>query len=279
MSVDLMRLSTMARLLRAAIWLAIGVPCLGCSSIDGLALVRRVWERCGAAPALGALPKSQRAAVHAEADEVFERLDLDGAVGIDAGGPPVALTLDALGRLQTIRPLRAREEHRQLLLDAGLVTDAGLGLDAVPLEDVFEFDVRHRASWTRPAALAALGVEEGDADRALDALRCSHVLLADRTPLDGHPPALLDPRAPGARDAVLGLLRDAQSSKERLLVHCADGHRLTGVVLADWLLTDYIGGDNYEEACHLLQNRKRLAGVERIADPAIVEQWVVEGHI
>jgi len=126
----------------------------------------------------------------------LERLDLDGAVGIDAGGPPVALTLDALGRLEAIRPLRAREEHRQLLLDAGLVTDAGLGLDAVPLEDVFEFDVRHRASWTRPAALAALGVEEGDADRTLDALRCSHVLLADRTPLDGHPPALLDPRAP-----------------------------------------------------------------------------------
>ena len=90
---------------------------------------------------------------------------------------------------------------------------------------------------------------------------------------------LLDPRAPGARDAVLNLLRDAQSSRERLLVHCADGHRLTGVVLADWLLTDYIGGDNYEEACHLLQNRKRLAGVERVADPAIVERWVVEGHI
>ena len=46
------------------------------------------------------------------------------------------------------------------------------------------------------ASLAALGVEEGDADRTLDALRCSHVLLADRTPLDGHPPTLLDPRAP-----------------------------------------------------------------------------------
>ena len=86
-------------------------------------------------------------------------------------------------------------------------------------------------------------------------------------------------RARRARDAVLNLLRDAQSSRERLLVHCADGHRLTGVVLADWLLTDYIGGDNYEEACHLLQNRKRLAGVERVADPAIVERWVVEGHI
>lgn len=104
---------------------------------------------------------------------------------------------------------------------------------------------------------------------------------------------LLDPRAPGAREAVLTLLRNAQESRTKLLVHCANGYKTrpdedgvplntgghTGVVLADWLLTDYIGGDNYEEACHALSMRKRLAGVYRHPDPEVLEQWIVEGHL
>lgn len=45
------------------------------------------------------------------------------------------------------------------------------------------------------------------------------------------------------------------------------------------LLTDYIGGENYEEACHALAIRKRLAGVERIADAEELERWVTEGKL
>ena len=62
-------------------------------------------------------------------------------------------------------------------------------------------------------------------------------------------------------------------------MHCTDGSSLTGVVMADWLLTDYIGGDNYEEACHALAIRKRLAGVERKVDPAVLESWILDGHL
>ena len=44
-------------------------------------------------------------------------------------------------------------------------------------------------------------------------------------------------------------------------------------------LTDYIGGDNYEEACHALAERKRLAGVGRVAEAAQLEMWVTQGHL
>ena len=33
----------------------------------------------------------------------------------------------------------------------------------------------------------------------------------------------------------LRCLRDAQDSKQKLCVHCADGNALTSVVMADWL--------------------------------------------
>ena len=90
---------------------------------------------------------------------------------------------------------------------------------------------------------------------------------------------LLDPHAPGAREAVLGMAREAAEAKERLCVHCANGHTHTAVILADWLLTDYIGGENYDEAVATLAARKRLAGVERKADVEALARWVEQGHL
>ena len=90
---------------------------------------------------------------------------------------------------------------------------------------------------------------------------------------------LLDPRVDGARDAAMTMLTGAVAAKERLVVCCADGNKLTAVILADWLLTDYIGGENYEEACHALAMRKRLAGVERLADPEELERWMTTGKL
>ena len=90
---------------------------------------------------------------------------------------------------------------------------------------------------------------------------------------------LLDPRVDGARDAAMTMLTGAVAAKERLVVCCADGNKLTAVILADWLLTDYIGGENYEEACHALAMRKRLAGVARLADPEELERWMTTGKL
>ena len=47
--------------------------------------------------------------------------------------------------------------------------------------------------------------------------------------------------------------------------------------MADWLLTDYIGGDNVEEACDLLAARKRLSGVGRKTSPEMLERWIQQG--
>ena len=96
---------------------------------------------------------------------------------------------------------------------------------------------------------------------------------------DSNKVGLIDPRSPGAREAVMQVMRDTAQSRERLCVHCANGHSLTGVVLADWLLTDWIGGDNYEEACDTLRSRLRLAGVERVVYPDTLEYWMQQGHL
>ena len=125
--------------------------------------------------------------------ELAER-PLGGALGVDAGGPPLPLDARSLERLATLRPLRTREEHRRLMLEAGLRPAGGPGFNAVPLEDVFEFDALHHASWIRAGVQERMESQEPDPNRVLDALRCTHVLLVDRTPLDGHPPQLLDTR-------------------------------------------------------------------------------------
>jgi hypothetical protein len=90
---------------------------------------------------------------------------------------------------------------------------------------------------------------------------------------------LLDPHMPGSRDVVYGLIRDAAAGKAKLCIHCADGERFTALPMADWLLTDYIGGDNYLEACDMLRSRKRLSGVGRSADEATLEQWITTGNL
>ena len=93
---------------------------------------------------------------------------------------------------------------------------------------------------------------------------------------------LIDPRSVGARDAVLNVLRQTQEAREKICIHCADGHKLTAIVLSDWLLTDYIGGGSGEYGGGedlLAAEWKRLAGVGRFADLEELERWVAEGHL
>ena len=70
------------------------------------------------------------------------------------------------------------------------------------------------------------------------------------------------------------MCRDASTPKR---CACADGTTLTSVAMADGLLSDYVGGNNAEEACDLLATRKRLAGVERRTAPEQLECWVTNG--
>lgn len=70
----------------------------------------------------------------------------------------------------------------------------------------------------------------------------------------------VDLAAAGARAVVNDELRAAKAAKERVCIHCADGTAMTSIVMCDWLLMDYIGGDNCEEASETLRARKRLGG-------------------
>ena len=136
-----------------------------------------------------------------------ERLaDLDGTVAIDLYGPDVPLDGPSLERLAGWRDLYAREDHRRAMLDAGLEPARGAGIDALRVEDLFEFDARYRASWPRPP-LAGAG---DDPNRILADLGVRWILLVDRDPGDGVPPFLLDERPALEGKPKLAPLRPAE---------------------------------------------------------------------
>jgi hypothetical protein len=99
-------------------------------------------------------------------------------VAIDHYGPQVDLSLEALERMGELRgELRTRERMRYELLAAGVLPEAERGIDAVPVEELFEVDeagdyvVRERVrslGETPAQVLAALGV--------------THLLLVERRP-------------------------------------------------------------------------------------------------
>ena len=68
--------------------------------------------------------------------------------------------------------------------------------------------------------------------------------------------------------------REARAAREKLLVHCADGHAATGLALAAWLLLDYIGSDNVQEAIDCLTATKRKFRVERRPEPEALAAFV-----
>ncbi len=120
-------------------------------------------------------------------------LPAESRVAIDVYGPVVPQTLSALELTASLRAatgsaLYGREEHRRMMLEAGL--PQAPGVDAVRLEDVFEYDLRHGGTWIREGLAAAHGATTQD---VLASLGVTHLLLVDRTPEDGAPPPLVDP--------------------------------------------------------------------------------------
>ena len=49
--------------------------------------------------------------------------------------------------------------------------------------------------------------------------------------------------------------------------------------LLRWRRTPVAAPGEIEEACHALAMRKRLAGVERLADPEELERWMTTGKL
>ncbi len=121
----------------------------------------------------------------------------DAALAIDVSGPELPLNRASLERLATHRALGARERHR---LEYWTVWEAeppdGPGLDALPLEAIFDYYPRFGASEVEAEELERLSA---DPNEALRRLGRELVLVVDKTPDDGEPPILLDP-AVSARD-------------------------------------------------------------------------------
>ena len=59
-------------------------------------------------------------------------------------------------------------------------------------------------------------------------------------PFEADRVGLIDMRSVGAREAVLQVMRDTQKARERVCIHCADGHANTAIVLADWLCAPFL---------------------------------------
>lgn len=91
---------------------------------------------------------------------------------------------------------------------------------------------------------------------------------------------VVDPTASGACAAAIGALRAAQTAKEKIVVHCAGGHEHTDVVMAAWLLEDYLGGQaDVSEACDLLTAGKRKTRVTRRPDPTTLAAFMSVDYV
>lgn len=115
---------------------------------------------------------------------------------------------------------------------------------------------------------ACLRSPDGSAAGYDEALRAAGFTTVER----------IDLATEGARVAVLKVLQAAKEARERVCIHCADGTSMTSIVMADWLLTDYIGGDNVEEATEALRAQERLGGIGRVVDPTLVADFMVAGR-
>jgi hypothetical protein len=122
-----------------------------------------------------------------------------GAVGIDIGGPEVPLSEAALARLQDLRPLGGREQHRLDSYSVGAGELLPPGIDALPLNALIDLEVRRWSSAWKPIEGLTVDADGNDLDpdptALLRELGVEHLLLADRTPGDERGPLLIDPRA------------------------------------------------------------------------------------
>jgi len=128
----------------------------------------------------------------------------------------------------------------------------------------------------------ALGLftEAEAAERAADGTAVGYMRALVDAGFEPDGVTLVDPRSPGSRETILGIIRTAKEKKKKLCIHCADGTTLTGLPLADWIMQDYIGGgDNYLEAVDALAGRKRRSGIERKVAEEDLKSWIEAGHL
>ena len=138
-------------------------------------------------------------------ESMVRALGEDTLVAIGPYGPIVELDLASLERLSTVRDLRGREGYRaeflQSLAKSGHDADdpaigpvGGAGVNAIRIEDLFEFHGRRRTFRVTPGL--NLGGQDSDhwsVNQVLDFFGVTHIVLSDKIPGDGELSLLLTP--------------------------------------------------------------------------------------
>ena len=139
--------------------------------------------------------------------ELVELLPEGARLGIGRYGPDLPLSLESLERLAELRELGSREAYRRAYLasmaesghdpdDPAIGPVGGSGIDAIRLEDLFEFDDRRGSYRVRQGlALGGAASDGWSARQVLDHFGVTHVVLADKTPGDGELSLLIQPKA------------------------------------------------------------------------------------
>lgn len=130
---------------------------------------------------------------------------LEGSVAVDMWGPELPLSMPSLERLSRFRNLTGREAHRVLYYEHDVEPPGRAGLDAFPVEAIFDYALHQGGAWIEKSDREELGT--GDPTEALLSLGLTHILITDRYPGDVVP-ILLDPRVePGGDFPKMAPLR------------------------------------------------------------------------
>jgi len=88
----------------------------------------------------------------------------------------------------------------------------------------------------------------------------------------------VDLSKPGSKEVALAALGAAKDAKQKAVVCCADGARLTSLVLGAHVMGEY--GANPEEASDMLQARVKHTGVrDRVVVPELLEAFASKGFL
>jgi len=88
----------------------------------------------------------------------------------------------------------------------------------------------------------------------------------------------VDLSKPGSKEVALAALGAAKDAKQKAVVCCADGARLTSLVLGTHVMGEY--GANPEEASDMLQARVKHTGVrDRVVVPELLEAFASKGFL
>ncbi len=158
-------------------------------------------------------------------------------------------------------PLAVQERPKYGLSAAsGRPTELVWGADAPELVEMSEWGEHMLAAgFTRVLYVS----DDGMADLHVAALCSSGGFTADAV-------TSVDMRAENAAEQTMDAMRAAASAGAKIVVH---GGAST-MVLAQWVLRDYIGSENCAEACELLRSRKRFTGVEWAADADALQRFL-----